>query len=72
MGSENGRVNLLCRQTAKRVIMERLAARRPQLAKQITRVSREALDRLEAWLMLRIDREIDTHPSKGTTFKVGQ
>jgi len=37
---------------------------------RFTRVSREALDKLEYWLREKIRSEVHSHPSVGKTFKL--
>lgn len=50
-------------------ILASLQKRRPELAKQITRVSPEAIQLLEGYIINRIDQLVDSVPSVGKTFK---
>lgn len=59
-------MSILNRAKTKRVILARARAQRGH---EFTRVSKEFLDRLEVYLINRIDQELHQHPSKGTTLK---
>ena len=62
------RSRLLNRTEVRRFILDTLQRMRPHLG--ITRVSGEALDKLEFWLREKIRNEIHTHPSVGKTFQL--
>jgi len=62
------RPHLLNRSEVRKFILDTLARSRPQL--RFTRVSREALDKLEYWLREKIRSEVHSHPSVGKTFKL--
>jgi len=59
--------HLLNRSEVRKFILDTIKRTRPQL--RISRVSREALDKLEYWLRDRIRGEISSHPSVGKTFR---
>tara|TARA_Y100000310_G_C20337366_1_gene648145 strand:- start:470 stop:658 length:189 start_codon:yes stop_codon:yes gene_type:complete len=58
---------LINRTVARRYILDKIEATRPHLG--ITRVSADALDRLEFELRERIIRQIHSHPSVGKTYR---
>ena len=60
--------NLLNRSQIKVFIKAKLAAMRPGMEDQLTRVSKKALDKYEARLRIMIEDDIMTHPSIGKTF----
>lgn len=60
--------NLLNRSQIKVFIRAKLAVLRPGMEKQLTRVSKKALDNYEARLRIMIEDDIMTHPSIGKTF----
>jgi len=62
------RGQLLNRAAARRFILDTVSKNRPYL--HLTRVSGQALDRLEAWLREKIRGEVHSHPSIGKTFKL--
>lgn len=61
--------NLLNRSSTKKFIIAKITSLRPGMEKQITRVSKEALDNYEARLRAMIESDIMIHPSKGRTFQ---
>jgi len=60
--------HLLNRSEARKFILDTLQHSRPHL--RFTRVSREALDKLEYWLREKIRGEVHSHPSVGKTFRL--
>ena len=60
--------HLLNRSEARKFILGTLERHRPHLG--ITRVSQEALEKLEYWLREKIRSEVHRHPSLGKTFKL--
>jgi hypothetical protein len=61
--------NLLNRSSTKKFIIAKITSLRPGMEKQITRVSKEALDNYEARLRAMIESDIMIHPSLGKTFR---
>ena len=59
---------LLNRSEVRKFILDVILRTRPYL--RIRRVSREALQTLEAWLKEKIRGEVHGHPSVGKTFKL--
>ena len=59
--------SLLNKAALKKFILAKLEANRPELG--LTRVSKEALDTIEARLKNMIENDISTHPSIGKTYK---
>ena len=59
---------MIHRAEVRRLILDLFERDRPHAG--ITRVSRQALDQVEAWLRARIQREVHRHPSVGRTFKL--
>jgi len=53
----------------KKIILAKIAALRPGMEKQITRVSKESLDNYEARLRAMIESDIMILPSVGHTYK---
>ena len=60
--------HLLNRSEVRKFILDSLDRHRPHLG--ITRVSQEALEKLEYWLREKIRGEVHRHPSLGKTFKL--
>lgn len=60
--------SLLNRKAVKHFILEKIPALRPGLP--LTRVSAEALEKLDARLRAIIISEINRHPTVGKTFKI--
>ena len=60
--------HLINRSEVRKFILDTFARGRPHL--RISRVSGEALDKLEYWLREKIRGEIHSHPSVGKTFKL--
>lgn len=60
--------HLINRSEVRKFILDAFARSRPHL--QISRVSGEALDRIEYWLREKICSEVYSHPSVGKTFKL--
>ena len=60
--------HLLNRSEVRKFILDTLRRCRPHL--RFTRVSREAMDKLEYWLREKIRSEVHSHPSVGKTFKL--
>jgi hypothetical protein len=60
--------HLINRSEARKFILDTFGRTRPHL--RMTRVSQEALDKLEYWLREKIRSEVHSHPSVGTTFKL--
>jgi hypothetical protein len=59
--------NILNRAATKKLILKKLESMRPHLG--ITRVSKDALDRYEYWLVAKIIEDIRSHPTLGKTFQ---
>lgn len=59
--------SLLNKAALKKFILAKIEAMRPGLG--LTRVSKEALEALEARLKNMIENDISTHPSVGKTYK---
>lgn len=59
---------MINRTEVKKTVLALLEANRPQLALQISRVSGQYLDDLEARLRVMILNDIGRHPSIGSTF----
>lgn len=59
--------NLINRSATKQYVLLRF--REIRAGPPMTRVSREYLDSLEAWLKNKIIGDIESHPSIGVTFK---
>lgn len=64
-GRSSGLIN---RAEVRRFILVQFESKRPQAG--ITRVSGEALDRIEAWLRSKLRDEVHRHPSVGKTFRL--
>ena len=62
------RASLLNRSEIRKFIIDTFQRTRPHLG--ITRVSGEAIDKLEFWLREKIRSEIHSHPSVGKTFRL--
>ena len=60
--------HLINRSQVRKFILAAFARERPYL--RISRVSGEALDKLEYWLREKIRSEVHSHPSVGKTFKL--
>ncbi len=60
--------HLINRSEVRKFILDTFARSRPHL--RISRVSGEALDRIEYWLREKLRSEIHSHPSVGKTFKL--
>jgi hypothetical protein len=60
--------HLLNRSEVRKFILDTMQRHRPHLG--ITRVSQEALEKLEYWLREKIRGEVHRHPSLGKTFKL--
>jgi len=60
--------HLLNRSEVRKFILDAFARGRPHM--RISRVSREALDKLEYWLREKIRNEVHSHPSVGKTFRL--
>ena len=60
--------HLINRSEVRKFILDTIGRTRPCL--QISRVSREALDKLEYWLREKIRNEVHSHPSVGKTFRL--
>jgi len=60
--------HLINRSEVRKFILDTFGRARPHL--RMTRVSREALDKIEYWLREKIRGEIHSHPSVGKTFKL--
>jgi hypothetical protein len=60
--------HLINRSEVRKFILDMFARSRPHL--RFSRVSQEALDKLEYWLREKIRGEIHSHPSVGKTFKL--
>ena len=60
--------HLINRSEVRKFILDIFARDRPHL--QISRVSQEALDKIEYWLREKIRSEVHSHPSVGKTFKL--
>lgn len=60
--------HLINRSEVRKFILDTIGRARPHL--RISRVSQEALDRLEYWLRAKIRNEVHSHPSVGRTFKL--
>ncbi len=60
--------NILNQKATKQFILEKFKSLRPGMP--ITRVSKEALEKLEAQLRATIIFEVKRHPSIGATFKI--
>jgi len=60
--------HLINRSEVRKFILDAFGRARPHL--RMTRVSGEALDRLEYWLREKIRSEVHSHPSVGKTFKL--
>ena len=59
--------HLLNRSQVRTFILDTIRQTRPHL--RISRVSGEALDKLEFWLREKIRKEVHSHPSVGKTFR---
>ena len=60
--------HLINRSEVRKFILDPFARGRPHL--RISRVSGEALDRIEYWLREKLRSEVHSHPSVGKTFKL--
>lgn len=60
--------SILNQAATKKFILDKFASMRPGMP--ITRVSQEAIEKLEAKLRAWIIEEVDRHPSIGKTFKL--
>jgi hypothetical protein len=60
--------HLINRSEVRKFILDAFARGRPHL--RISRVSREALDKLEYWLREKIRSEVHSHHSVGKTFRL--
>jgi hypothetical protein len=60
--------HLINRSEVRKFILDTFGRTRPYL--RISRVSQEALDKLEYWLREKIRSEVHSHPSVGKTFKL--
>jgi len=60
--------SLLNRSAVKKFIIAKLASLRPGMEKELTSVSKEALDKLEARLRVWIESDIMHHPSRGKRY----
>jgi len=60
--------HLINRSEVRKFILDTFGRARPHL--RISRVSQEALDKLEYWLREKIRIEVHSHPSVGKTFKL--
>ncbi len=60
--------HLINRSEVRKFILDTFARNRPHLG--ISRVSAEALDRIEYWLREKLRNEVHSHPSIGKTFKL--
>jgi len=60
--------HLINRSEVRKFILDTFGRARPHL--RMTRVSQEALDRIEYWLREKIRSEVHSHPSVGKTFKL--
>lgn len=61
--------SLINRSSTKKFILAKITSLRPGFEKQITRVSKSAIDNYEARLRAMIESDIMIHPSKGKTFQ---
>jgi hypothetical protein len=61
--------SILNQSATKKFILAKIAALRPGFEKQITRVSKLAIENYEARLRAMIESDIMIHPSVGRTFK---
>ena len=61
------RSSLLNKSEVRKFILDTIQRTRPHL--RIRRVSREAIEALEAWLREKIRQEVHSHPSVGKTFR---
>ena len=68
MTSGSRPTSLINRAKARRFILAQFESHRPQVG--ITRVSAEALDKIEFWLRNKLKDEVHRHPSVGKTFKL--
>ena len=62
--------SILNRQAAKKFILAKIKQLRPGMEKQLTRVSKSALDNYEARIRILIENDIMIHPTLGKTFRV--
>jgi len=69
MTTSNSNGSLLNKSVTRRHILARLEVVRPALAWKKNRVSAETIDRLEAWLRNRIDRELEAMATVGKTIR---
>lgn len=60
--------HLINRSEVRKFILGTLVRARPHL--RMTRVSQDALEKLEYWLREKIRSEVHSHPSVGKTFKL--
>jgi hypothetical protein len=60
--------HLINRSETRKFILDTVQRTRPHL--QLTRVSRETLDKLDHWLGEKIRNEVHSHPSVGKTFQL--
>ena len=60
--------HLINRSEVRKFILDTFGRSRPHL--RMTRVSQEALDKLECWLREKIRSEVHSHPSVGKTFRL--
>ena len=60
--------HLINRSEVRKFILDAFARGRPHV--RISRVSGEALDRIEYWLREKLRSEVHSHPSVGKTFKL--
>ncbi len=59
--------NVLNRKATKRHILKRCEKARPGW--DCTSVSKQALDDIEAFIIMKINQSVHSHPSKGKTYK---
>jgi len=59
--------NILNRAATKKFILKKMESLRPHM--KITRVSKDALDKYEHWLVAKIIEDVKRHPTLGVTFK---
>ncbi len=59
---------ILNQKATKKFILAKFESMRPGMP--ITRVSKDALEKIEAYLRAYIIREVNRHPSMGKTFKL--
>lgn len=66
--SESRPSHLINRSEVRKFILDTFARSRPHL--RISRVSGEAMDKIEYWLREKLRSEVHSHPSVGRTFKL--